>query len=325
MRATPIPIDWNPNLSIFASEPFLRSVGDAYGWLGGFNSADELKCILPYTIIQKAIFRLVRFRVETIFLDGELSVEDEKAFLTSAVEYFKSIKAGVIIPATTNTIFRTFPDGAVAAPYGTYIIQLDQPEETIFGNFSTSHRRKVRLAQKNGVQINSGLEYLETAHTLVRDTFQRSKIPFMGIDAFSRMVKGLGDNIKILVAVHEGSVQGCVVIPYSKHSAYYVYGGSIPEPVSGLMNLLHWEAMCMFRSLGVQRYDFVGVRIKPEKGSKQEGLSMFKERFGGQLVKGYMWKYPLKKWQYVVYDSAVRLTRGGDIVDAEKHKLTENL
>jgi hypothetical protein len=31
----------------------------------------------------------------------------------------------------------------------------------------------------------------------------------------------------------------------------------------------------------------MGVRIAPEKGSKLEGLLIYKERFGGGLVKGY--------------------------------------
>ena len=87
---------------------------------------------------------MVRFRVETISLGGELEVQEEKAFLNSAVEYFRSTGADMIIPATTNTIFRTYPDGAVAAPYGTYIIDLSQPEETLWSNLNSRHRRKVR-------------------------------------------------------------------------------------------------------------------------------------------------------------------------------------
>ena len=321
LKAEPIPINWNPDLSIFASEPFLKSVGDDYGWLGGFDASDKLRCILPYTIIRKAIFRLVRFRVETIPVNGELPIEDENEFLNRAVDYFKSVGAGMIIPATTNTIFRTYPDGAIAAPYGTYIIDLDQSEEKIFSDLNASHRRKVRLAQKNGVQIKSGRDYLETAYTLVKDTFQRSKISFMGLSAFRRMVDGLGDHIKILVAFHEGAVQGCVVIPYSNYCAYYVYGGSILQPIAGATNLLHWEAIRMFRELCVRRYDFVGVRIDPEKGSKQEGLSTYKQRFGGQLAQGYMWKFPIKASSFWIYNLAVRMLKGGDIVDAEKHKM----
>lgn len=320
MKATPVEIRWHPDLSIYASEPFLKAVGDEYGWLGGFDNSGTLRCILPYTIVRKPFIRMVRFRVETISLEDELPLEQEKAFLNSAIDYFRSTGADMVIPATTNTIFRTYPDGAIAAPYGTYIVDLSQPEEQLWGNLSSSHRRKVRLATKEGVQIKGGLDYLRTAYDLVRDTFKRSQLGFMNFGAFKRYVLSLGDNVKILIAEHHGTAQGCIVVPFSNHCAYYVYGGSIPEPATGATNLLHWEAMVQFRALGVKCYDFVGVRINPEKGSKQEGLMSFKQRFGGQLHQGYMWKYPLNALKYGVYSLAVCLLRGGDIVDNEHHK-----
>jgi hypothetical protein len=321
MRAIPAEIDWYPSLSIYASASFLRTVGDEYGWIGGVDDFGELRCILPYTVVRKAIFRMVRFRVETIPLRGELSVVDEKEFLNSAVEYLRSTGADMIIPASTNTIFRAYPDGAVAAPYGTYIIDLSQPEETLWGNLSSSHRRKVRLAMKSGVKILSGLDHVEPAFRLIRDTFRRSALPFMNHGQFERMMFGLGENVKVFIAEHQGAVQGCAVMPFSSHSAYYVYGGTIPEPVTGATNLLHWEAIRLFRDLGVKYYDFVGVRINPEKGSKQEGLMMFKERFGGQLVQGFMWKYAFHPLRYFLYRIAARVRSGGDIVDNEHRKL----
>lgn len=324
MKAIPIPITWHPGLSIFASEPFLKAVGDEYGWLGGIDESGKLRCILPYTIIKKAIFRMVRFRVETIPLNGEFDVKEEKEFLNSAIKYFRSIKADMIIPATTNTIFRTFPDGAIVAPYGTYILDLNQSEETLFNKLNSSHRRKVRLAMKEGVQIRSGLEYMNIAYELVRNTFKRSNMGFMGLEEFKRYVQGLNENVKIFVADYQGTVQGCIVIPFSDHSAYYVYGGSIPEPITGATNLLHWEAIRYFLELGVKRYDFVGVRVNPGKSSKQEGLSQYKQRFGGQLVHGYMWKYSFHPLKFAVYTLAVRYLRGGDIVDQERHKLIKN-
>ena len=263
---------------------------------------------------------MARFRVETIPVGKDLGTEEEKRFLNSVVKLLESIRADMIIPATTNTIFRTYPSGALAAPYGSYIIDLTQTEDAIFGNFSSSHRRKVRLAKKKGVRIVSGLEYLDTAYHLIRDTFARSKQGFMSLSSFRRYIAGLGQNVKILVAESQGVLHGCVVIPFSEYSAYYVYGGSSPSPVVGANNLLHWTAMQEFKRLGVKRYDFVGVRINPEKGSKQEGLKMFKERFGGELHQGFMWKYPINRLKFSIYNLAVRFLRGGDIVDNEMHK-----
>jgi hypothetical protein len=321
IKAAEVEIAWNPGLSIYASEPFLKAVGDEYGWLGGSDDSGACRCILPFTIIRKGPIRMVRFRVETIPLENELSIDEERSFLDSAIDFFRSWGADIIIPATTNTIFRTYPQGAIAAPYGTYIIDLRQDEEVLFNNMSTSHRRKVRLSVKAGVRIISGTEYQKTAYDLVRNTFKRSSIPFMNYSGFDRMARSLGGNIKIMLAEHQGITQGCVVIPYSLHSAYYVYGGSIPNPITGSMNQLHWEAVRLFRSLGVKRYDFCGVRIDPERGSKQEGLKEFKERFGPRLVQGYMWKYPLRPVRAKVYSLGVRFLRGGDIVDAERYKL----
>ena len=321
MKAAPIEIDWNPNLSIYASDNFLRTVGDEYGWLGGTDDSGKLRCILPYTIIRKAMVRMVRFRIETILLDEAFGVAEEKSFLDSAAEYFRSIRADIIIPATTNSIFRTYPTGAVAAPYGTLIIDLEKPDEILWDNVHSKHRNVIRNATKKGVQIRSGAAYSEIAYKLIMDTFGRSKLPFMRQAAFMKMITALGPYVRIFIAEYQGKLQGCAVIPFSNHSAYYVYGGSIPMPLTGAMNLLQWEAIRYFRELGIKHYDFCGVRLDPDKGSKQAGLMMFKDRFGPRLVRGYIWKFSLSSLKSGIYSLAIKLLRGGDIVDTEHHKL----
>jgi lipid II:glycine glycyltransferase (peptidoglycan interpeptide bridge formation enzyme) len=255
-------------------------------------------------------------------VNGDLDVAEEKAFLNSAMAYFQSIKADMVIPATTNTVFRTTPDGAIAAPYGTWIINLALPEDTLWSNLHSKHRNVIRNAMKKDVEIKEGLEHMKTAFDLITDTLKRSKLSFMNYNEFERFVNDLKGNIKIITAYSsDGILQGCAVIPFSLHSAYYLYGGSIPAPLTGATNFLQWSAIRLFRDMGVKNYDFVGVRINPDKGSKQEGLLMFKQRFGGQLVQGYMWKYPFKPLKYNIYKLAVRRLRGGDIVDQEHHKL----
>lgn len=321
MQVSPIRLEWNSSMSIFASEAFLKNVGDEYGWLRGADSSGKAQCILPYTIIKKGLLRMVRFRMETIPLNGNLEVWEEKEFLNNAALYFRSIGAHVIIPATTNSIFRTYPDGAVAAPYGTYIIDLTQPEDILWSKVHPKHRNVIRNAIKKGVEIQSGPEFTDIAYKMIRDTFNRSGLGFMKRHAFDRMIAGLGEHVKVLVATYQGVIQGCAVIPFSEHCAYYVYGGSVLGLLTGAMNYLQWEAIRLFSRLGVRRYDFVGVRIDPERGSKQEGLDLFKRRFGGQLVQGFIWKYALYSLGAQIYSVAVRLLRRGDIVDRERHKL----
>ena len=321
MKAKPVEINWHPGLPIFARESFLKAVGDEYGWLGGFSDNDELRCVLPYTIIRKAIFRMVRFRVETIPMAEELDIQEEKSFLNNAMKYFRSIGTDMVIPATTNTIFRTYPEGADAAPYGSYVIDLGQPEDILWRNIAQKTRQNINTARKNGVYILSGREHLNTAYILTRNTFGRSGLPFMNYNSFSRYVHGLGENVKIMIAEYEGNAQSCSLYAFSDYCAYAVYGGNIEGAHQGAMKLLQWEAIRFFHKLGIKRLDFVGTRIEPEKGSKQEALDQFKKRFGAKLIQGYIWKYPIHALKYRLYCLAARLRSGGDIVDAESHKL----
>jgi FemAB family len=321
MNVQDVRIDWQPEMSIFASETFLREVSKEFGWLGGIDDAGRLRCILPYTVIRKPLMTMIRFRIETMPAGDGFDVGEEKDFLNGVVGYFRAKGADLILPGTTNSIFRAYPDGAVAAPYGSLVIDLEQDEESLWKNLHSKHRNVIRNAMNKGVKISYGAQYADVAHMLIQQTLQRSGMRFMTLAAFRRFVRNLGESVRIYVAEYLDQVQGCAVIPFSRHSAYYLYGGSIRNPITGALNLLQWEALLGFKKCCVTRYDFVGVRIDPEKGSKQERLMMFKERFGGRLIRGYIWKYPIHLLKFAGYSMVVRLARGGDIVDCERHKL----
>jgi hypothetical protein len=317
----PVPIDWHPGLPIFAAEPFLKAVSDRYGWLGGFDETGCLRCILPYTEIRKGLFRLIRFRVETIQIAASLNAGEERSFLKGCVDHFRAIGADIIIPATTNSIFRTFPDGADAAPYGSYVIDLEQSEEILWKNIGRITRQNIGTAQRSGVTVTTGIQHLERAHALIKETFDRSRMPFMNIESLRRFVEGLGENGRLVIAEHNGILQSCVVFGFSDWCAYAIYAGNVAGQQQGANKLIYWEAIRLFKKLGAKRFDFVGARINPAKGSKEEAINLFKQRMGAKLIQGYIWKYPLRPFKSLAYSWSVRFLRGGDIVDLERHKL----
>lgn len=323
MKAVPVPVRWHPDLPICASKAMLQSVSPEFGWVGGMDDAGKLRCILPYVVLCKPMFRVVRFMEETIPLEGTLEIAEERAFLNDTVSYFRKAGIDMIIPGTNHAVFRTYPEGADAAPYATFVMDLTQPEETLWMNLHSKHRNVIRNAMKKGVTVCRDLEHQQNAHALVKSTLERSGEKFRDLESFNNRICALHQHVEIFVAEHEGQMQGCAVIPFSQYSAYYLYGGSIPSPLTGSLNLLQWEVMRYFRKLGVRHYDLLGARINPEPGSKQEGIRRFKERFGGHLVQGYLWKVafrPFKRW---LYSSVMHLRGGGDVVDKERHKLSQ--
>jgi hypothetical protein len=323
IKAEPIKIQWDPSLPVFAKEEFLSAVGDEYGWLGGIDESGTLRCVLPYTIVRKAGLRMVRFRVETIPLGAALDVLAEKSFLNSVVQHFRKTRADVIIPPTNNTLFRTYPEGAKPAPYGSYVIDLRQPEDVLWRNIAKGTRQNIGTARKDSVSIREGMEFLDPAYDVIRETFSRSKIAFMHRDSFKRFALALGDNGKLLIAEYQGVAQSYSLFAFSTPCAYWMYGGNIHHQHQGAMKLLQWEAIRLFRNLGVCKFDFFGARINPQKGSKQEGINLMKKHLGATLSEGYMWKYSLRPWHAWVYSIGVRVLRGGDIVDQEGHKLKD--
>lgn len=323
IKAAPIEIQWHEGLSIFASESFLKVVSDGYGWLGGFDNEGRLLCILPYTIVRKLSFSLVRFRVETIPIAENFTVDEEKAFLNSCVDFFRSKKADVIIPATTNCVFRTYPDGAVPAPYGTYLIDLQLPEEVLWRNIERRFKQNIKKAINIGVIVKEANSQVKPAYKLIRATFKKSNLPFMNYGSFERYINGLGEHSLILKAEYNGLAQSYAVFAFSQYRAYTVYAGNVSNIAPGANKLLYWEAIKLFKKRGVKDYDFVGTRINPAKGSKQEALSSLKRHFGARLVQGYIWKFPFNSIKYRLYNLAARFRTGGDIVDVEKHKITD--
>ncbi len=321
----PIDIRWEPNLPVFAKPEFLQAVGDSYGWLGGFDEFGILRCTLPYTIVRKAGLRMVRFRVATIPRGPGLDVTEEKSFLNSVVQYFRTTDADVIVPASNNALFRTYPEGARAAPYGSHVIDLQHSEEVLWRNVSKTSRQNITAAQKDGVLVREGMEQLDSAYEQIRGTFRRSKMGFMSRDSFKRLAFSLGENCKLLIAEHKGIAQSYSLFAFSEASAYWMYGGNIADQHPGAMKLLQWEAIRLFRNLGVCKYDFYGARIDPPKGSKQEGINNMKRHLGATLSQGYLWKYSLRPLRSLLYTKAVQMLRGGDIVDQEEHKLNSGI
>ena len=182
------------------------------------------------------------------------------------MSYLRSIGGDVVIPATTNTIFRTYPDGADAAPYGSYLVDLQQSEDVLWKNIGRITRQNIGTAQRDGVSIGSGLEHLETAYALIKETFTRSKLPFMSYESLKRFMLGLGERGKLVTAHYQGVMQSCVIYAFSDYCAYAVYAGNAVPQHQGANKLIYWEAFRIFKELGIQRFDFVGAQDQSSEG-----------------------------------------------------------
>jgi lipid II:glycine glycyltransferase (peptidoglycan interpeptide bridge formation enzyme) len=201
-------------------------------------------------------------------------------------------------------------------------------QDELFANLHAKHRNVIKKAQKEKLEITKNtLDVVDNCFDLFRDTMQRSKMDYPSREYLRKLFDKMPENIYCAQISQDGVVQGAIYLYYTLERSYYMYGGSLIRPSTGAMNYLHWDAMMTLKSIGVQSYDFVGARINPPQGSKLEGIQRFKERFGGTLYEGYMWKYIFNKPKYHLYVLLLKLvalknntTYKGDIIDQENSR-----
>jgi lipid II:glycine glycyltransferase (peptidoglycan interpeptide bridge formation enzyme) len=272
----------NIQLPILASEKYLSCKSNDYGWIV------DNDFILPFIIDKRFIFKRMVFTDKLISL-GNYSIDKEKSFLNKMIRFVQNQNiCDFIAKPQANVFFNICPDNVECIEWGSYITNIQKDDEELLRSFHSKHRNVIRKAMKEGVIIET-TNNLELVYENIKDTLVRQKSPFFPSIKYIECLKK-SNLVLMLIAKKEEVIQGSALIVYDKKRGYYMYGGSIPKPFTGSLNLLHYEAMKILRDKGVKEYDFVGARFCVKKGSKYEGIQRFKSRFGTTIEKGYVFR-----------------------------------
>ena len=275
-------------------------------------------------IVKKYFFRYALFLSE-IQKKESVCEADEKEFLNEIVGTLtKKYKVQWIAQTPTHCVFNTFPSKSKVIPFATYQIDLDQPEELIFSNFNSKHRNVIRRAIKESVVVKfGGIELIDDYMIMDSQTWERSGVSSRKKDYYECL---LTHSKHVLVAIAydlDGKPQAGAIVPYTKRRAYYLHGCTLNNSLLGSANLLQWEIIKWLKSKGIKIYDFVGCRLNVDEDSKFHGIQRFKERFGGKLRKGYMFKTIISGFMYRLYKSLISIREKKkflDVIDQEIHK-----
>jgi len=286
-------------------------------WCCGYDEKNNLCFMLPFEIKKKLIFKYLVAVNETIVIKEK---KREKEFLNDLIKILKS-KYDFIAQPNTNCVFDEYPDNAIVAPFGSYIIDLTQKEEILWKNIHSKHRNVIRKAIKENVKIKEGLEYFDEVYNVIAYTLEKNKITIEQKESLKSKILKLKENFLVAGSYYNNQIQSGIIVPFNKVKGYYVYGGSIDRPMLGAHNLLQWKVIKKLKLLGVKEYDFVGARINP-KTEKLKGIQRFKKRFGATLRKGYLWKYPLNPLKYYFFVFLYNFkNKQGDIIEQEKNSI----
>ncbi len=159
-------------------------------------------------------------------------------------------------------------------------------EDEIFAAFHSDHRRKIRIAMKNNVEIKiHGSEMAETFYQIMKETCERDGFELRSAEYFAKILDVFGDKARLYMAYYEGEpIAGAISVLWGD-KVWYFYGASSNSNRKVMPNyLLQWEMIKWAIEANCKIYDFRGVAGVIDENNPLFGLYRFKHRFDGTYI-----------------------------------------
>ncbi len=323
------------NMSVFASQEFANYLKNTKNystfWFHGVAESD-IQFILPLAVRKKYIFKNGMFLTATISLDYNIDTEIEREFLDGIIEIIRQKKLCDWIGQPPNwAIFNVVPKYSIYCEFGSYRIDLlNNNEDELYAKVNYHHKRLINKSVKNNITIKNSPDLLEDCSNVFMDASAHGNHTLPTKNEIKEILKHLPGNLNIYVSYNESNPQSSIICFTNKFCVYATYIGKISDSSAGENHLLHWQAIKDAKQKGVKYFDFIGARINPIPGSKQEGIQKFKKYFGGEFIKGFLWKIPISNTKYHLHNLLIKSTYfikfkkyAGDIIDQELRRTKE--
>jgi CelD/BcsL family acetyltransferase involved in cellulose biosynthesis len=171
-----------------------------------------------------------------------------------------------------------------------YVLDLSLPRDTIFAQFKSSLRNKIRKAERQ-LQLMETTDYRPVFRLTQLDFQHRGVSPQVSEALFARLDAAAAFNgaRKIwLVKDGQDRVQAAIWLLFDGHCAYNLFLGSDPHlRSSGASTLVLWQAIQWAKQQGLSSFDF--------EGSHLPGVEEFFRSFGGEARPYYQFT-KVKGW-----------------------------
>jgi len=201
-----------------------------------------------------------------------------------------------------------YSDDQVQFP-NTVINDLSLSVDDLLKGMNQSTRRKLRQADKNGVQVRhadlAGAD-LEILYDLYANTSQRQGFLIRPLSYYKLVWQrfAAAGMAHALIAEVNGDAAAGAVYLHTGQKVWFFYGMTTTEHRNTQANYaLHWQAIQWAKEQGYPLYDWWGAPTQFEETDPLWGVFRFKNGFGGQVVQHIgAWDYIPYPWLYRVYE-----------------------
>ncbi len=167
-----------------------------------------------------------------------------------------------------------------------YVIRIHlngRTEDEVFAAFHSDHRRKIRIAIKNNVEIKiHGSEKADVFYSIMKETCERDGFELRSAEYFASILDAFGDKARLYLAYYENRpIAGAISVLWGD-KVWYFYGASSNSDRKVMPNyLMQWEMIKWAIESNCRIYDFRGVAGVIDESNPLFGLYRFKHRFDG--------------------------------------------
>lgn len=209
-----------------------------------------------------------------------------------------------VIETLTRRGWRFSPDQVQFR--NTITLDLTQSEDELLAAMSQSTRRKIRIAEREGVSVRSAaLDDLPTLYDLYRVTGERDNFLIRPFDYYERawrdfIAAGLAQP---LIADVDGVPVAHVILFHFARTCWYFYGASSDLHRDKMPNYaLQWAAIRWAKAQGYTTYDFWGAPDDFVETDRLWGVYNFKRGFRGTVTRHIgAWDYAPTPFLYRLY------------------------
>jgi lipid II:glycine glycyltransferase (peptidoglycan interpeptide bridge formation enzyme) len=181
----------------------------------------------------------------------------------------------------------------------TIVINLTKSEDELLAAMSQSTRRKIRIAEREGVTIRPGtVADLPILYDLYRMTGERDDFLTRPPNYYEQAWRAFIDAglAHPLIAEVDGKPVAHVILFHFAQTSWYFFGASSNDERDKMPNyLLQWHAIQWAKAQGYTRYDLWGAPNVFNESDTMWGVYNFKRGFRGKVTRH------VGAWDYVPY------------------------
>jgi len=166
------------------------------------------------------------------------------------------------------------------------VIPLKGGPGEVYSRLHQNVRNKIRKAEKNGVVVQKGVEYLSDFYCIYARNLRDLGTPVLTRCFFELMVDTFPQHVRIYRAIRQGKPIGAKVVLIDRDTCYFVWSATIREDLCyAPVHAMNWAAIEDAYAAGCQNIDF-------GRSTAESTHQNFKKYWGGES-QALPWVYQL--------------------------------